>query len=174
MLINEVFDNPYTLKTGTSKTDFLKSAMRHDGVGLNGLMIYEVADDPTQIFILVAANGAWEVHHMIDRNGEITGGMILDPGQGRSGPHPRYLSTAIKLYQTRLDKGHTIRVVAEPSMWPTYSRVIDRMLKQQEGRYIADDVDENYRGIDGDTHIAQVLRPRGKFREIFKNIKSPV
>ena len=174
MLINEVLDNPHQLKSGTEQTEFITREMRKQGLGVHGLMVYEAVEDPTQIFILVTVNGAWEVHHLLSKNGDYAGGSLLPSGQGRSGPNPRYLSTAIKLYEGRLNKGHHIRVVGTSAMWSTYRRVIDRMLKQTEGRYIADEVDESYCGIDGDTYIAQVLRPKGKFYEMFKEIKLPV
>jgi hypothetical protein len=171
MLINEVFDNPYSLVTDTPLTNVITNSIRKSGQGSSGLIVYEVSDDPQQFFILIAVNGAWEVHHQRLQNGHLVSGEHLRVNQG---PNPRYVSTAIQLYRARLDRGHTIRVVGTSEMWPTYERVIDRMLKQKGRHYITDEVDQNYIGIDGETYVAQVLRPRGKFREMFKNIKLPV
>jgi hypothetical protein len=173
MLINEIFDSPYQLKTDTPQTKRLTKHLRSSGHGLNGLIVYQVADDPYQLFILVkASDGLWEVHHVTTYGGEYSSGEIK-PQFSRSAANPRFISTALSLYQSRLDKGHGIRVVAgkDSGFWPTYQRVIDRMVKNSDGNLIAEPLDTNFTSMDGQKCIAQVVKPKGKFHEMFKNFK---
>jgi hypothetical protein len=171
MLINEIFDSPYSLVTNTSMTNLITNSIREKDHGLSGLIVYEVSDDPSQFFILIMINGAWEVHHQKLYNGELVSGQYLNVNKG---PNPRYMSTALELYRTRLDKGHKIRVVGTPQMWSTYQRSIERIVKNSDGTLITEPIDQGYVGFDGGKYISQEVKPRGKFREMFKDIKLPI
>jgi hypothetical protein len=174
MLINEIFDSPYTLKTDTEQTKEITTWLRSQGHGLNGLIVYEAADEPSQVFILIKSkDGFWEVHHVhVTKHGYQSGEFIN--GGNNQGANPRFISTAMMLYQKRLDKGHGIRIVAkkDSGMWKTYKKVIDRIVKNSNGGLLTGPIDDNFMSIDGVPSISQTIKNKGKFHETFKNFRS--
>jgi hypothetical protein len=173
MLLQEIFDKPYQLQTNTGQTQSFIDWLRDQGYGLNGLMVYEAIEDPRQVFILIKSDdGFWEVHHVLSTPDGYKSGDILGIG-GKSAPNPRFISTAMSLYQRRLDKGHGIRVVAkkDSGMWPTYQKIINRIVKKSDGGHIAGPIDQNFVSIDGVPSIAQTIKNKGKFYEWFKTFK---
>jgi hypothetical protein len=173
MLIQEIFDSPYSLKTDTEQTKQIGQWLRSNGHGINGLIVYEVIDDPSQIFILIKAkDGFWEVHHVYATPNGFQSGNIID-GSVKQGANPRFISTAMALYQRRLDKGHGIRIVAkkDSGMWKTYEKIIDRIVKNSNGGLLAGPVDDNYNSVDDVPSIAQTVKNRGKFYEMCQTLR---
>ena len=155
MTLDEIFDTQYALQPASPEIEkILNTHLRADGY--THTMIYQVVDDPTQIFMLLTKDGAWEVHHAIAEPGKnfISGLKIRQNDK----PNPKFIATAINLYQSRLSKGHAVRIVGTYEMWPTYQAVINRLVKNNA--YIIDPV------IDLDNMKSQVIKSRGKFEEL--------
>ena len=156
MKLEEIFDSQYTLKLAdTAIKDMINPALRQDG--FTSTMIYQVANDTTQIFMMGFKSGAWEVHHALAEPGKpfVSRNII----NGSRSANPKFISTAMHLYQTRLDKGHTVRIVGNSAMWPTYKRVIDRMLKTN--KYVASEVTVN-----SNSEHSQTLATKGKLESL--------
>ena len=160
MKLTEIFDSQYSLAlVDTNLRNAINQILRQDG--FSSTMIYQVITDPSQIFILGVKDGAWEVHHAIAEPGKpFVSGDILT---GARPANPKFIATAMNLYQTRLDKGHTIRVVGNSEMWPTYKKVIDRMLKAH--KYNATSVI-----INSDGTRSRTISTRGKLECLTQTI----
>jgi hypothetical protein len=156
MRIDEVFDSSYKLIPAKENiSSIVKDALKNDG--FNSIMVYEAEEDPNQIFILASIDGAWEVHHSFAEPGKnFISGKILT---GDRVANPKFFGTAIRLYQSRLDKAQSIRVVSFENMWDTYSKVIKRMTNNP--RYEAGEVKKIPRN--GDVMISQEVHPTNKF-----------
>jgi hypothetical protein len=160
MILSEIFDNSYTLRTN-ERTDDLRSKLRDEYPYIRTMLVYQSAEDPDQFFLLTRIDGEWEVHHFLDTGAQYSTGVahgIHDK------PNPRWISTAIKLYRARLDKGNPIRIIAGAAsgMWPLYQRVIQKMIDNSNGGLIADTPDHNYKTVGGEAAIAQTIKPAGK------------
>jgi len=131
MKLDEIFDTEYTLEfADPAISSLIKSALKQTGV--NSSMIYQALEDPKQIFILAYIDSAWEVHHAFAEPGKnmVSGEILKEP----KAANPKFFSTIAKLYKSRLDKSHPIRVTGTPEMWPTYKKVIDRMVSGKQYR----------------------------------------
>jgi hypothetical protein len=173
MLIHEMFDNPYALDSSTQTALTIKKQILSMNHNMRSLRVFEVVEHPEEfIMTFYAEDGIYEVHHLKAVNGIIQTGTILSASKNRNfAANPRYISTAINLYQNELKRGHAVRVVADKTsgMWPTYQRVINQKIKKDG--YESDNIDTNYKGVDNGDYIAQVIRPRGKFKETFQNFR---
>jgi hypothetical protein len=172
MLLSKIFDNSYKLDASALRALAIKQHIlsKHDNI--SSLRVFEVVEDPDQFIMSFYTDGRYEVHHLKTIDNRIQAGEIIPAEKNRSfAANPRYISTALKLYLNELNKGHAIRVVADKNsgMWPTYQRVIDRMVNKYN--YDTEDIDTNYKGVDDGDYIAQVIKPRGKFKETFNNFR---
>jgi hypothetical protein len=152
MKIDEIFDTTFSLVSPDPAIEkIIKAHLTADGY--THTMIYQVADDPTQVYMLVTKDGAWEVHHAIAEPGKnFISGLKIRKNEK---PNPKFIATAIQLYQSRLTKGQAIRVVGTLAMWPTYQAAINRLAKNNA--YVVEP-----KITTGDMH-SQVIKPRGKF-----------
>lgn len=166
MKIEEVFDKSYDLTMSGSVVDAVKAALTNDGIVQS--MVYQNQNNPDEVFISMNVNGAWEVHHNIfDRN---TGKFVSGKRLGKTtGANPRFISTALNLYKNRLSKGHSIRVVGTPDVWPTYEKAIEHILLRDKNQYDFGSVTTST-NKDGEEIISQVISPKGKLESLNKNI----
>jgi hypothetical protein len=166
MRIDELFDSQYTLIRANHNISTLIKQMLTDE-GFQSIIVYEAKEDSKQIFMIAYIDEAWEVHHTFAEPGKnFVSGEILG---GNRTANPKFIGTSIRLYQSKLDKAHSIRVVAFPEMWSTYERVITRLAdntRYEKGRV---------KDIIRDGHIlkSQEIRLSNKF-EGLKNKKVPV
>jgi hypothetical protein len=143
----------------------IKKALTDEG--FSSIMVYEAKEDSKQIFMVAYIDGAWEVHHTFaepEKNfvsGEILGGNRI--------ANPKFIGRAIRLYQSKLDKAHPIRVVAFPDMWSTYEKVIKKLTNNT--RYETGEIGDIAR--DGHILKSQEIHPTSKF-EGLKNKKVPL
>lgn len=133
MRLDELFNATYTL---VPTDDLLKKTIERQlrAGGLDNITIAQAQEDPRQVFMLGKSNDAWEVHHVLINNHRLVSGQILN-ATGHA--NPRFISTAIELYNSKLGSGDNIRVLGTKAMWPTYEKVIARMLKKHP-EYAAD------------------------------------
>jgi hypothetical protein len=166
MRIDEIFDSQYTLVLAKkSISDIIKKALTDEG--FSSIIVYEATEDPKQIFMVAYIDGAWEVHHTFAEPGKnFVSGEILG---GNRIANPKFIGTAIRLYQSKLDKAHSIRIVAFPDMWSTYEKVIKRLTNNT--RYVTGEIKD----ITRDRRVlkSQEIRPTNKF-EGLKNKKVPL
>jgi hypothetical protein len=157
--ITEVFDSPYELVTDTPATDDVKRSIRNNGDGLRGLMVYQIKDDPSNIFFLIFTDGYWEVHHVYDDGVNYSSGETLNLSIS---PNVKFFSTILELYMNRLNKGHRIRIVGRnPQQWNTYSAAINHIIKKHPEDYVVSEVDYNHVDLQGHKSISQTVGLRG-------------
>lgn len=159
MLLFEVFDQPYELLSGTARTRSIAAWLAAHNSRINSVRVYEVVDDPRNIFIeFRGPDGYWEVHHAALRDRKFVSGKKLKLSAGAA---TQYIATAIQLYKQHLARGRAIRIVASraSNMWPTYRRVIARLLRGAEDSY---EVSEpySYASVDGVPSTAVTIEPR--------------
>jgi len=131
MKLSEIFDTDYALEFADPDiSSAIKTALKKTGI--NSSMIYQAVEDPKQIFVVAYIDGAWEVHHGFAEPGKnlVSGEILKEPKTANT----KFFSTIAKLYKSRLDKSHPIRVTGTPEMWPTYKKVIDRMVADKQYR----------------------------------------
>lgn len=159
MLLFEIFDRPYALVTGTAATSSIAEWFRANNVPVS--QVYAAEEEyPKHLFItLRSKDGYWEVHHAYKTGTRYRSGIKLGLGDRAQ---PRYIATALQLYKQHLDRGHPIRIVASRAsgMWPTYKRIIDRMLRGRQVEFIVGEPDPNYIGVGEQPSIAVTIEPR--------------
>jgi len=170
--ITEIFDTPYDLVTDTPATNDVQRAIRNNKHGLHGLIVYQIKDDPSNIFFLIFTDdGYWEVHHIYDDSINYNSGEIL---RLKPFPNVKFFSTILHLYMSRLKKGHRIRIVARNiDQWKTYSKVIEYITKNHSDEYIVSDIDYNHVDLQGHKSISQTIGVRNKFwSEMLNNYRN--
>ncbi len=168
----EVFDNPWPLTNKTSLASKIRASMlKHYGDKISGLNVYERTDEDSDnyrrdVFIVCRHQGLWEVHQSNYDNPRqpISGGVAIDS----SGPNPRFISTVLRLYMTKLPRG--IRIVAGPSMFATYYRVLKHYLDRNPNQYEVSEVNTKFIGIDGRQYSAVEVTPKNS--DLFRPVDS--
>lgn len=160
----EILDHPYPVSNNTPLAIAVAAAVRKKyGSALTGLHVYArtdttASDYHADVFTVMRHQGLWEVHHTnYDDPTQPLSGQVLGL---RDGANPRFMSTILQLYMRKINKG--IRVVATPSMMPTYLAVLQRLIKRSAGTHKLSDVDTEYKGIDGVTYNAVTIREHAK------------
>jgi len=155
MRLNELFNTTYKL---VPVEGLLKKTIERQlrAGGLDNITVTQAQEDPRQVFMLGKNNGAWEVHHVLIANQQFVSGRILNTA-GHA--NPKFISTAIELYNSKLDSGDNIRIIGTKTMWPTYQKVIARMLKKHPD-FIADSPHEY--DTYGIPTVSQLLRRQGE------------
>lgn len=159
MLLFEVFDQPYELLTGTARTRKIADWLASHNSNINSVRVYEVVDDPRNIFIeFRGPGGYWEVHHALGTDSGYVSGKKLKLSAGAA---TQYIATLIQLYKQHLGRGRAIRIVAtrDSDMWSTYKRVIARLLRGAEDSYDVSEPQE-YTSADDVPSTAVTIEPR--------------
>jgi hypothetical protein len=177
MLIQEIFDNPFNLITGTEQTDKIKKLVYDKAPTVKNVSVFEVADDPKNVFIRFAYKGAWEIHHSYN----LTSGSINPMA---TAPNPRFVGTMIKMYEQCLDRGSKIRIVAAipainslgnrgKDMMDNYEKIAKIIVSKRTGLEVSP-VIENFVCADGEIGNAIEISPVGKFPKMLNSIKKSV
>lgn len=166
MYLFEVFDQPYELLTGTPRTRKIANWLASRNSNINSVRVYEVVDDPRNIFIeFRGPDDYWEVHHALWTGSGFKSGSILNMSRGAA---TQYIATLIQLYKQHLGRGRAIRIVAtkKSDMWSTYERVIARLLRGAEDSYDVSEPQE-YTSVDGvpSTAVTIELRNTGLLKD---------
>lgn len=166
MFLFEVFDRPYELLTGTSRTRKIANWLASRNSNINSVRVYEVVDDPRNIFIeFRGPGGYWEVHHALWTGSGYVSGKKLKLSAGAA---TQYIATLIQLYKQHLDRGRAIRIVAtrDSDMWSTYKRVMARLVRGAEDSYDVSEPQE-YTSVDGvpSTAVTIELRNTGLLKD---------
>jgi hypothetical protein len=159
--MTEVFDSPYEVSTSGDQVTAVKDALKNDGITQS--VVYQNASDPKEFFIEICSNGAWEVHHnYIDDQGKFVSGLRLNRN---SGANPRFISTALKLYRDRLNKGQSIRIVSTPELWTLYKKAINHILVNNKDQYNIS-AETHTTDKDGRQVISVDIKPRSKLESL--------
>lgn len=122
--LNEVFDSPWPLEDITdsefSKTHMLPKAVK---MGARQIKVFKFENN---IIIFFLHEGAYEVHHAVERDGKWVSGEFV----AGSKPSVRFIATMISLILPKIDRGFIARIVASPAHADPYRDLLERLTKK--------------------------------------------
>ena len=177
MLIQEIFDSPFSLVTGTEQTNAIKKFVYNTAPSVKNVSVFEVVNDPKNVFIKYAHKGAWEIHHSYN----YTSGSINPMA---TSPNPRFIGTIMKMYEDCLNRGGKIRIVAaapgvnslgekEKDMMNNYQKIA-KIIVDKRMDLVVGPVIKNFVCADGAVGSAIEISPIGKFSKMLNSMKKSI
>lgn len=169
--LNEIdFQKRWSLITNTDVTNSVRQQILDNEPQNTGenLVVYQIADDPTEI-IITDMNGKYFIVDHTKYNPQ-TGKHITGQKLGvASRPNIGFFSTIISLYLDALSRGIPVKISAiDEEMWKSYNRVLEKVAKSNTNYYLGP-VNTEYKEEYGVTVYSRVVIPKGKLLIDYRN-----